>query len=144
MIVSISDELWWKRVQIAPKMLQKTRFFCSNPLLSSDNPHFRFLMLYFPTKIQFRAVFRVHKKPGSHPHLYISTFSSLRRFEKPTTSSYMPADSSLKSVQQSHFRSWFAFWHFNLQIGAQMRGPVAPHVKPLRKLKIEMQIEMKL
>ena len=39
------------------------------------------------------------------------------------------------SVQQSHFGSQFAFWHFNLQIelkiGAQMRT-VIPHFKHLK------------
>ena len=35
-----------------------------------------------------------------------------------------------ESVQQFHFASRFAFRHFNLQIGAQMRT-VIPHLKPI-------------
>ena len=46
----------------------------------------------------------------------------------------------LESVQQSHFGSRFGFWHFNLQIGAQMRRTVIiPHLKTIlntSKLKI--------
>ena len=51
----------------------------------------------------------------------------------------------LKNVQQSHFESRFAFWHFDLQIGAQMRTAI-PYSKPILKtlkLMIEVQIEMK-
>ena len=50
----------------------------------------------------------------------------------------------LKSVQEYHFGSQFAFQHFNfqieMQIGAQMRT-VIPHLKPIldtSKLKIEI------
>ena len=44
-------------------------------------------------------------------------------------------DAELESVQQSHFGSQFVFWNFNLQIemqiGAQMRRTVIPHLKPI-------------
>ena len=57
----------------------------------------------------------------------------------------------LESVQQSHYRSRFAFRHFNfrieMQIGAQMRRTVILHWKPVlnsSKLKIKIQNEMKL
>ena len=46
-----------------------------------------------------------------------------------------------ESVQQFHFASRFAFRHFNLQIGAQMRTVIP--ILNTSKLKIEMQIEMK-
>ena len=56
----------------------------------------------------------------------------------------------LESVQQSHFGSRIAFWHFNLQIemqiGAQMSRTVIPYLKPILNtsiLKSKMQIEMK-
>ena len=55
------------------------------------------------------------------------------------------------SVQQSHFGSGLAFWHFYLQIEmqirAQMRMTVLPHLKPIwntSKLNFDMQIEMNL
>ena len=61
-----------------------------------------------------------------------------------------PQESHLGSVQQSYFGSQFAFRHFDLQIdmqiGAQMKRTVIPHLKPnlnTSKLTIEMQIEMK-
>ena len=47
-----------------------------------------------------------------------------------------------ESVQQSHFRSQFVLWHFNLpiemQIGALMRRTDIPHLRPiLNTLKLQ-------
>ena len=56
----------------------------------------------------------------------------------------------LESVQQSHFRPRVVFWHLSLQIemqiGAQMRRTVIPHLKTIlitSKLKVEIKIKMK-
>ena len=49
----------------------------------------------------------------------------------------------LESVQQLHFGCQFAFRHFKLHIGAQMRRTVIHHLKPILntlELKIEVQI----